>query len=182
MIPPPQVLKQLSLVATLTRATVRAMHSDSNTRRKPPIRVRSAHRIDRACSLLQIHGLENGTEYYVRVSAYNGPGGENSSTNSTEGFTTYGLPEDASQFPIVTIEQARVVSFHNACTCTPTVARSVVLGIAVRYSARCVCARRMTRIESATLCNSCVQRLCSVVSCGLCPLNHRIKHSPSTLF
>ena len=73
------------------------------------------HRFNHTRSLLQINGLENGTQYYVRVAAYNGPGGENSSTNSTEGFATYGLPADASHFPIMTIEQARVPLSHNAC-------------------------------------------------------------------
>lgn len=53
----------------------------------------------------QITGLENGTEYYVRVFAYNGPGGENSSTNSTGEFTTYGAPADADHFPATTVEQ-----------------------------------------------------------------------------
>lgn len=53
----------------------------------------------------QITGLENGTEYYVRVFAYNGPGGDNSSTNSTGEFTTYGAPAVADQFPVTTVEQ-----------------------------------------------------------------------------
>lgn len=55
--------------------------------------------------LFQIDGLENGTEYYVRVAAYNGPGGENATSESDEAFTTYGAPADASPFPITTIEQ-----------------------------------------------------------------------------
>lgn len=55
----------------------------------------------------QITGLENGTDYYVRVAAYNGPGGVNSSTNATEAFTTYGTPADADPFPVTTIEQVQ---------------------------------------------------------------------------
>lgn len=43
----------------------------------------------------------------MRVAGYNGPGGENSTSESEEAFTTYGAPADASPFPITTIEQVR---------------------------------------------------------------------------
>lgn len=46
----------------------------------------------------QIDNLDNGTDYYVRVAAYNGDGDDNT-------FTTYGAPADASPFPIMTMEQ-----------------------------------------------------------------------------
>ena len=132
------------------------MHSDAHGRRTPrmpPTRARSAPRLNHSHPLSQINGLENGTQYYVRVAAYNGPGGENSSTNSTEGFATYGLSEDASQFPIMTIEQVCVVLSHDSCTCTAAVAPSMVLGKVVQYAARNFCSRRVLHIESATPCS-----------------------------
>lgn len=64
----------------------------------------------RGYPICQITGLENGTEYYVRVSAYNGPGGENSTTSSTETFTTYGAPAVATPFPVTTVEQVDTAS------------------------------------------------------------------------
>lgn len=60
--------------------------------------------------MCQITGLENDTEYYVRVSAYNGPGEENSTTNSTEEFTTYGAHAVAAPFPVTTVEQVNAAS------------------------------------------------------------------------
>ena len=58
-------------------------------------------------SLSQIDNLENGTEYYVRVAAYNGDG--NDAT-----FTTYGAPADASPFPVMTMEQV----IHTSRSCS----------------------------------------------------------------
>lgn len=62
----------------------------------------------------QIEGLENGTEYFVRVAAYNGPGGENASSDAQEAFTTYGAPADASPFPVASIEQVSAATGCNA--------------------------------------------------------------------
>lgn len=51
-------------------------------------------------------------EYYVRVTGYNGPGGENSSSNSSESFTTYGASTVAAPFPVMTVAQVYLTSGH----------------------------------------------------------------------
>lgn len=53
----------------------------------------------------QIRELEDGTEYHVRVAAYNGKNETGTLLGASTDFTAYGVPAEATPFPVMTREQ-----------------------------------------------------------------------------
>lgn len=105
------------------------------THQKKQYFTRSPHPISPGGFLSQIDGLENGTEYYVRVAAYNGPGGGNATSESEEAFTTYGAPADAFPFPITTMEQVRSTHIKNPFAFNSSTAQAMALSKAGKSGA-----------------------------------------------